>query len=323
MVSMYISRVIIMVFGTLYPAYRSYKAIKNKEVREYVKWMMYWIVFAFFTTAETFADMFISWLPLYYEIKIVFLIWLLSPATKGSSILYRRFVHPRLMKHEKKIDKYIDKAKENSYATVMELGRKGLNVATDTFVKTAISGQATLVHTLRKYSSLQELTDSRDVVDSSAQNRTTWYGGMTSSVGLQRQETFDPENDVAVLQRQYKPDQQYSEYIHEQDEGVLERSQSDIDLTSYDSRRSLGNPPSPRQQGGLEDSDGMDDPDYLPPQPRRSASPDGGQKEDPNMFNYQSNTLPRVRKPKPPLYESNPSGRTRRSRRSQDRKGTQ
>ena len=25
-----------LVFGTLYPAYRSYKAIKNKDVREYV-----------------------------------------------------------------------------------------------------------------------------------------------------------------------------------------------------------------------------------------------------------------------------------------------
>ena len=70
-------------------------------------------------------------------------------------------------------------------------------------------------------------------MDSSAQNRTTWYGGMTSSVGLQRQETFDPENDVAVLQRQYKPDQQYSEYIHEQDEGVLERSQSDMYVVFY------------------------------------------------------------------------------------------
>ena len=26
-----------------------------------VKWMMYWIVFAFFTCIETFADLFIAW----------------------------------------------------------------------------------------------------------------------------------------------------------------------------------------------------------------------------------------------------------------------
>lgn len=39
--------------------------------------------------------------PFYYEIKIVVVLWLLSPATEGSSILYRKFVHPILVKREK------------------------------------------------------------------------------------------------------------------------------------------------------------------------------------------------------------------------------
>ncbi|XP_023246300.1 uncharacterized protein LOC106647699 [Copidosoma floridanum] len=49
-----------LVFGTLYPAYASYKAVRTKNVKEYVKWMMYWIVFALFTCAETFTDVFFS-----------------------------------------------------------------------------------------------------------------------------------------------------------------------------------------------------------------------------------------------------------------------
>ena len=65
----------------------------------YVKWMMYWIVFALFTSVETISDVFLSWFPFYYEIKIIFLIWLLSPATKGSSLLYRKFVHPQLLRY--------------------------------------------------------------------------------------------------------------------------------------------------------------------------------------------------------------------------------
>jgi len=65
-----------------------------------VKWMMYWIVFAFFTCIETFTDIFISWLPFYYEVKVALVFWLLSPATKGSSTLYRKFVHPMLTRHE-------------------------------------------------------------------------------------------------------------------------------------------------------------------------------------------------------------------------------
>jgi len=66
-----------------------------------VKWMMYWIVFAFFTTAETLTDIVLSWFPFYFELKIAFVIWLLSPYTKGSSVLYRKFVHPTLSNKEK------------------------------------------------------------------------------------------------------------------------------------------------------------------------------------------------------------------------------
>lgn len=61
MVSWMICRLVVLVFGMLYPAYASYKAVKSKNIREYVRWMMYWIVFAIFMAAETFTDIFISW----------------------------------------------------------------------------------------------------------------------------------------------------------------------------------------------------------------------------------------------------------------------
>ena len=34
------------------------QAVKSKSVRDYVRWMMYWIVFAAFTTLETILDPF-------------------------------------------------------------------------------------------------------------------------------------------------------------------------------------------------------------------------------------------------------------------------
>ena len=91
MVSAIISRVAIIGGGMLYPAYRSFKAVRTKDVKEYVKWMMYWIVFAVFCAIETFADVFVSfWMPFYFELKIVFVLYLLSPYTKGASVLYRK-----------------------------------------------------------------------------------------------------------------------------------------------------------------------------------------------------------------------------------------
>lgn len=56
-----------IVFGLLYPAYNSYKAIKTRSVKLYVKWMVYWIVFALFYNVETITDLLISW----YELTSV------------------------------------------------------------------------------------------------------------------------------------------------------------------------------------------------------------------------------------------------------------
>lgn len=121
MVSWMICRLVVLVFGMLYPAYASYKAVKTKNIREYVRWMMYWIVFALFMAVETFTDIFISWFLSTMRSR-----WPLccgcSPYTKGASLLYRKFVHPSLSRHEKEIDTCIVQAKERSYETMLSLG---------------------------------------------------------------------------------------------------------------------------------------------------------------------------------------------------------
>lgn len=123
---------------------------------------MYWIVFAFFTSCETFTDVLLSWLPFYYEMKVLVVLWVLSPATEGSSVLYRNFVHPMLNKREKvvlifdffpkrhispwhfmrfrlqEIDEYINQAKEKGYTAVIQLGTKGVNYATNVIMQTAL-----------------------------------------------------------------------------------------------------------------------------------------------------------------------------------------
>ena len=56
--------------------------------------------------------------PFYFQLKIVFIVWLLSPWTKGASILYRKWIHPTLSKHEGNIDAMLEQAKSESYNQV-------------------------------------------------------------------------------------------------------------------------------------------------------------------------------------------------------------
>lgn len=156
MVSWVLSRAVLLVFGMLYPAYASYKAVKSKNIREYVRWMMYWIVFALFMATETVTDIFLSWLPFYYEVKMAFVIWLLSPYTRGSSLLYRKFVHPTLSRREQEIDTYIIQARERGYETMVRFGKRGLNIAATAAVQAAAKSQGALAGRLRSFS-MQDL----------------------------------------------------------------------------------------------------------------------------------------------------------------------
>ncbi|KAF3701216.1 Receptor expression-enhancing protein 1 [Channa argus] len=101
--------------------------------------------------------MFLCWLPFYYELKIAFVVWMLSPYTKGSSVLYRKFVHPTLSSKEKDIDDYICQAKDKSYDTLVHFGRKGLNVAATAAVMAATKSQGVLSDRLRSFS-MQDLS---------------------------------------------------------------------------------------------------------------------------------------------------------------------
>ncbi|EYB84691.1 hypothetical protein Y032_0311g2129 [Ancylostoma ceylanicum] len=140
-----------------------YKAVRTKDVREYVKWMMYWIVFAIYTFVETLADIFISfWFPFYYQLKIVFVIWLLSPWTKGASILYRKWIHPTLSKHEQDIDALLEQAKSESYNQLVRLGSRSLLCARDIVAEAAIRGQAQLVNQLQRSYSANDVNRERE-----------------------------------------------------------------------------------------------------------------------------------------------------------------
>uniref|UniRef100_A0A3B3X4T3 Receptor expression-enhancing protein n=1 Tax=Poecilia mexicana TaxID=48701 RepID=A0A3B3X4T3_9TELE len=119
--------------------------------------MMYWIVFALYTVVETITDLTVAWFPLYYELKIAFVIWLLSPYTRGASLIYRKCLHPLLSSREREIDEYIVQAKERSYETMVNFGKQGLSIAATAAVSAAVKGQGAITEKLRSLS-MHDLT---------------------------------------------------------------------------------------------------------------------------------------------------------------------
>eukprot|EP00094_Tigriopus_californicus_P005898 TCALIF_05683-PA protein Name:"Similar to T19C3.4 Uncharacterized protein T19C3.4 (Caenorhabditis elegans)" AED:0.47 eAED:0.48 QI:0/0/0/0.33/1/1/3/0/343 len=79
--------------------------------------------------------------PFYYELKIIFLLWLISPVSRGSlgsSMLYRKLIHPNLMKREDEIDRMIGKLQEQGYNTAIRFGSQAFQYVTNLVMTTAI-----------------------------------------------------------------------------------------------------------------------------------------------------------------------------------------
>jgi len=70
------------------------------------------------------------------------LIYLLAPATNGSSILYRKFVHPALVRREERIDAMLESVQTQSYNTAMELGQRGARYVTELVMQGALRAPA-------------------------------------------------------------------------------------------------------------------------------------------------------------------------------------
>ena len=65
-------------------------------------------------------------MPFYSESKILFLLYLVSSSTRGSTNIYRAWVHPTLSENEAEIDIAINKFKSKTVQTIKQWVTTGL-----------------------------------------------------------------------------------------------------------------------------------------------------------------------------------------------------
>lgn len=90
--------------GFVYPAYASFKALETKEADDDVQWLTYWVVHSVFATMDAVLGNTLGWIPLFYEMKLLFIIWMIVPQFKGAKVLYEHYIKPFLMKHAARFD---------------------------------------------------------------------------------------------------------------------------------------------------------------------------------------------------------------------------
>lgn len=97
--------------GFVYPAWKSFEAIETKRKDDDTQWLIYWVVYSFFSIIELFSDFLLYWIPFYYSFKLAFLIWLMLPQTNGAITIYNHFLKDFLKSNEAQMDEMINRAK--------------------------------------------------------------------------------------------------------------------------------------------------------------------------------------------------------------------
>jgi len=84
---------------------------------------MYWSVLGCIISVEYVAEWLVSWIPFYYLMKTMFLLYLALPQTSGSLYLYKNYVQPFFAAHESEIDSALSQLKSHVYNYLQQLLR--------------------------------------------------------------------------------------------------------------------------------------------------------------------------------------------------------
>ncbi|KAL3716699.1 hypothetical protein ACJRO7_008311 [Eucalyptus globulus] len=94
----------------LYPLQASVMAIESRpmNVAENEQWLAYWILYSFLTLMEMLLQPLLQWIPIWYDAKLLLVLWLVAPNYKGAAFLYDKIVRGHLLK---KLGHYTDRYK--------------------------------------------------------------------------------------------------------------------------------------------------------------------------------------------------------------------
>jgi len=112
----YSLRILSAYFVFAYPAYMAFKSLSHRPLSEpdLERWVKHFCLVSLVLAVEyTGVEAAISWLPFYYEVKALFMLFLALPQTQGAVYLYDLQVGPFFTRNEAEIDAHIASASNN------------------------------------------------------------------------------------------------------------------------------------------------------------------------------------------------------------------
>ncbi|KAK0198288.1 TB2/DP1, HVA22 family-domain-containing protein [Armillaria mellea] len=93
-------------FAFFLPCFATFKLLSQQPVpeAELQRTAKYWTVIGAYVGFEYLVGWLISWLPFYWEIKTVFLLFLSLPQTQGSTFVYDTYLKPFFVRNHSSID---------------------------------------------------------------------------------------------------------------------------------------------------------------------------------------------------------------------------
>lgn len=95
--------------GFIVPGYLSLQALATSSTADDTQLLTYWVVFAFLNVIEFWSKAILYWIPFYWFMKTIFLLYLALPQFGGAEIVYQTIVKPFA-------DKYVLTAKNEQFA---------------------------------------------------------------------------------------------------------------------------------------------------------------------------------------------------------------
>ncbi|KAJ7275210.1 TB2/DP1, HVA22 family-domain-containing protein [Mycena haematopus] len=118
----FLSHILSAWFAYLLPVFGTYKALSHRPVSEpeLERWAQYWAVAGVIIAFQFLGEFLISWLPFYWEVKTLFLLWLALPQTQGSTFIYQMYLEPFLKKNEVTLDADVASINAQTFAFIQD-----------------------------------------------------------------------------------------------------------------------------------------------------------------------------------------------------------